>query len=89
MLGPTLLFVIIVLTTRAFQAYGEIDLLTDGGPRPGDSTTTLTYLTYGGDSIIAGNDGLQATTAVLLFVVLLVLSWCNSAASGGGCTMAS
>ena len=74
LLGPTLLFVIIVLTTRAFQAYGEIDLLTDGGPRPGDSTTTLTYLTYGKESIIAGNDGLRATTAVLLFGVLLVLS---------------
>ena len=27
MLGPTLLFVLIVLTTRAFQAYGEIDIL--------------------------------------------------------------
>lgn len=74
MLGPTLLFVVIVLTTRAFQAYGEIDLLTDGGPRPGDSTTTLTYLTYGKESILAGNDGLRATTAVLLFGVLLVLS---------------
>ena len=45
LLGPTLLFVVIVLTTRAFQAYGEIDLLTDGGPR--GSTTVLTYLTYG------------------------------------------
>src|SRR5215207_7536529 len=74
LLGPTLLFVVIVLTTRAFQAYGEIDLLTDGGPSPGDSTTTLTYLTYGSESIIAGNDGLRAATAVLLFGVLLVLS---------------
>ena len=27
LLGPTLLFVVIVLTTRAFQAYGEVDLL--------------------------------------------------------------
>ena len=74
MLGPTLLFLLIVLTTRAFQTYGEIDLLTSGGPRPEDSTTTLTYLTYGQDSIIRGNVGLQATTAVLLFVVLLGLS---------------
>lgn len=74
MLGPTLLFVVIVLTTRAFQAYGEIDLLTSGGPRPDDSTTTIAYLTYGGESIINNNDGLQAATAVLLFVVLLVLS---------------
>jgi len=74
MLGPTLLFVVIVLTTRAFQAYGEIDILTDGGPRPENPTTTLTYLTYGSQSIIANDDGLQAATAVLLFVVLLGLS---------------
>lgn len=74
LLGPTLLFVVIVLTARAFQAYGEIDLLTDGGPRPEDSTTTLTYLIYGGDSIINNNDGLQAAVAVLLFLVMLVVS---------------
>lgn len=82
MLGPTLLFVVIVLTTRAFQAYGEVDLLTRGGPRPQDSTTTLTYLTYGTDSIISGNLGLQATTAVLLFVVLLGLSLLQLAGIG-------
>ena len=74
MLGPTLLFVLIVLTARAFQAYGEIDLLTRGGPRPQDSTTTITYLIYGTDSIISNNLGLQAATAVLLFLVMLVLS---------------
>ena len=74
MLGPTLLFVLIVLTARAFQAYGEIDLLTRGGPRPQDSTTTITYLTYGTDSIISNNLGLQAATAVLLFLVMLVVS---------------
>jgi ABC-type sugar transport system permease subunit len=74
LLGPTLLFVVIVLTTRAFQAYGEMDLLTDGGPRPDNPTTTITYLTYGSQSIIANDDGLQAATAVLLFVVLLALS---------------
>jgi len=74
LLGPTLLFVVVVLTTRAFQAYGEVDLLTRGGPRPQASTTTLTYLTYGTDSVINNNLGLQAATAVLLFLVLLVLS---------------
>ena len=74
LLGPTLLFVVIVLTTRAFQAYGEIDLLTQGGPRPQQSTTTITYLTYGTESVIRNNDGLQAAVAVLLFLVLLALS---------------
>lgn len=74
MLGPTLLFVLIVLTTRAFQTYGEVDLLTDGGPQPQDSTTTITYFVYGQNSPIRNDAGLQAGSAVLLFVVLLVLS---------------
>jgi sn-glycerol 3-phosphate transport system permease protein len=74
MLGPTLLFVVVVLTTRAFQSYGEIDLLTQGGPRPYDSTTTVTYFVYGSNSIIRNNVGLQATAAVLLFLMLLALS---------------
>ena len=67
-----MLFVVIILTTRAFQAYGEIDLLTNGGPN--DSTTVLTYLTYGNLSPINNDAGLKATVAVLLFVMLLVLS---------------
>ena len=65
MLGPTLLFIVIVLTTRAFQAFGEIDLLTNGGPAPENPTTTITYLTYGGTSIINNNLGLQSAVAVL------------------------
>ena len=74
LLGPSMMFVLIVLTTRAFQTYGEVDLLTEGGPKPDDSTTTITYLTYGRNSIMTTDPGLQATTAVLLFVVLLGLS---------------
>jgi sn-glycerol 3-phosphate transport system permease protein len=72
MLAPTLLFAVVVLTSRAFQAYGEFDLLTGGGPA--GSTTSLTYLIYGTNSVIRANSGLQAAVAVLLFVVLLVLS---------------
>ena len=74
LLSPTLLFTTVVLTSRAFQAYGEMDLLTNGGPVPQDSTTTVTYLIYGSSSIIKNNDGLQAAVAVLLFIVLLGLS---------------
>ena len=74
MLGPTLLFVLIVLTTRAFQTYGEVDLLTDGGPQPQDSTTTITYFVYGQNSPIRNDAGLQAGGAVLWFLVLLALS---------------
>lgn len=74
LLGPTLILVLIVLTARSFQTYGEIDLLTDGGPQPQASTTTLTYFIYGGRSPIRGDIGLQATASVLLFLILLGLS---------------
>jgi ABC-type sugar transport system permease subunit len=66
--------VAVVLTSRAFQAYGEIDLLTNGGPVPQDSTTTITYLIYGSSSIAKSDAGLQSSVAVLLFVVLLIVS---------------
>ncbi len=74
MIAPTLVFATVVLTSRAFQAYGEFDLLTSGGPSPARSTTTVTYLIYGNESVLRNNDGLQSATAVLLFAVLLVLS---------------
>ena len=52
---------------------GNSELKTSGTPQ--DSTTTLTYLTYGQDSVIRGDAGLQSASAVLLFVVLLGLSF--------------
>ncbi len=72
MLSPTLLFVGVALVSRAFQSYGEFDLLTDGGPRR--STTTVTYLIYGRSSVIRNDLGLQSAVAVLLFGVLLLVS---------------
>jgi sn-glycerol 3-phosphate transport system permease protein len=82
LLSPTLLFTTVVLTSRAFQSYGEFDLLTNGGPYPQASTTPLTYLTYGGASPIKGDLGLQSATAVLLFLVLLLLSLVQFAGFG-------
>ena len=73
MLGPTILFTSVVLTTRAFQAYGEVALLTGGGPDPERPTQTVPYLIYGQNSLVKNDIGLKSTAAVLLFVVLLVL----------------
>ncbi len=82
MLGPTLLFVMIVTTARAFQAYGEVDLLTGGGPQPSNPTTTIPYFIYGQNSPIRNDVGLQAGSAVLLFLLLLVLSGLQLAGIG-------
>ena len=72
MISPVLLFITVVLTARAFESFGEIDLLTSGGPKA--KTTTLTYLAYGQGLPTAGDDGLRATVSVLVFFVLLVLA---------------
>lgn len=73
LLGPTLLFATVVLTIGAFQTYGQIDLLTQGGP--GDATRVLVYSIYGTTSPIANNEGVQSATAVLLFGVVFLLSF--------------
>ena len=39
-----------------------------------DDTTTVTYLIYGRNSVIAFDPGLQAAAAVLLFVIMLIVS---------------
>jgi ABC-type sugar transport system permease subunit len=72
MISPTLLFATVVLTTRAFQSFGEVDLLTGGGPL--GKTTTLTFLAYGSGLPTSNDDGLRATVSVLLFAVLLALA---------------
>lgn len=41
LLGPTLMFLAVVLTVFAFQAYAQIDIMTKGGPQ--GSTETLVY----------------------------------------------
>jgi len=75
MLSPTILFVTVVMTTRAFQAYAEIDLLTQGGPNPQRPTETIPYLIYGQSSFIRNDIGLKSASAELLFLILLVLAF--------------
>ncbi len=74
MLSPSILFVTVVLTTRALQTYGEVALLTGGGPEPEKSTTTIPYLIYGANSLIKGSLGLKSAAAVLLFLISLVFA---------------
>jgi ABC-type sugar transport system permease subunit len=74
MIAPSLLFIAVVLTTRALQTYGEVALLTAGGPNPQKSTTTIPYLIYGKTSIIHNDIGTKSAAAVLLFLLSLVLA---------------
>jgi sn-glycerol 3-phosphate transport system permease protein len=71
MLSPTLLFTSVVLTIRAFQTFGEIDLLTQGGPN--ERTNVLTYSLF--TTVFNERDpGAGAALAIVLFVIILILT---------------
>ena len=69
LLSPTLLFAFVVLTIRSFQAFGEVDLLTQGGPLR--STRVLVYDIFRRTST---DPSTAAAEAVVLFVIILVLT---------------
>lgn len=71
-MSPTLMFATVVLIINAFQSFGQIDILTQGGPLR--STNVLVYQLY--DTLYQGrNPGAAAAQAVVLFVIIAVLSF--------------
>ena len=71
MLSPTLFFAGVVGSIIAFQAFGQIDILTKGGPN--NETNVLVYSIYK-DVFRFGNDGVAAVKAIALFLIVLVLT---------------
>ncbi|AJD92883.1 glycerol-3-phosphate ABC transporter permease [Jeotgalibacillus malaysiensis] len=71
MLSPTLFFVTTVSLINAFQTFGQVDLLTKGGPM--ESTNVIVYSIYK-DAFINYNVGSASAQAVLLFVAVLVVT---------------
>ncbi len=70
LLGPQLSFLTIVLTINAFESFGQIDLLTKGGPQ--ESTNVLVYSIVG---TLPLDPGKAAVQAVALFAIVAVLSF--------------
>jgi ABC-type sugar transport system permease subunit len=71
MLSPTLLFASVILTINAFKSFGQIDLLTEGGPS--ESTNVIVYSIFQ-EVRENGNPGVGAAQGIILFLILLVLS---------------
>ncbi|MFS2173951.1 carbohydrate ABC transporter permease [Priestia megaterium] len=70
MLSPTLFFIITVSFINAFQTFGQIDILTKGGPT--DSTNVIVYSIYK-DAFVNYNVGsASAQSTILFFCILLV-----------------
>jgi ABC-type sugar transport system permease subunit len=71
LLSPTIFFTVVVGSILAFQTFGQIEILTQGGPIK--HTNVLTYFIY--TSLQQQqNDGKAAVLAVALFGVTLLLT---------------
>jgi sn-glycerol 3-phosphate transport system permease protein len=73
LLTPTLFFLIVISTIHALQTFGEIKILTHGGPA--GSTTTLVYSLYETAFGLGTSDyGLASAQGVLLMLIVLVIT---------------
>jgi sn-glycerol 3-phosphate transport system permease protein len=68
-LSPTVLFVTVVSVLNAFQSFGQIFILTAGGPA--DSTNTLVYNLYR-DAFRNFQTGSASAQSVILFAIMLL-----------------
>jgi sn-glycerol 3-phosphate transport system permease protein len=70
LLSPTIFFAVVIGGIFAFQTFGQIDLLTQGGPLK--KTNVLTYFIY--TELRRPDDGKAAVLAIALFGVTLLLT---------------
>lgn len=70
-LGPTTLFVTVMLTIQSFKVFDQIYLLTQGGP--GTSTLVLVYHIYN-EAFISWDLGYSSMVALVLFFVVLAVT---------------
>ena len=71
MLSPTLFFIITITLINAFQSFGQIDILTQGGPSA--STNLIVYSIYR-EAFINYQFGTASAQAVTLFIIILIVT---------------
>jgi multiple sugar transport system permease protein/sn-glycerol 3-phosphate transport system permease protein len=71
MLSPTLFFVTTVSIINAFQTFGQIDMLTKGGPS--NETNLIVYSIYR-EAFVNYQYGSASAQAVILFIIILVMT---------------
>ncbi|MGA2869269.1 MAG: sugar ABC transporter permease, partial [Verrucomicrobiota bacterium] len=69
MLSPTIFFVSVVSVINAFQSFGQIHILTAGGPA--SATNTLVYNLYR-DAFRNFQTGSASAQAIVLFLIMLM-----------------
>ena len=71
LLSPTIFFALIVSVIGAFQAFGQIHILTKGGPM--NSTNVIVYSIYQ-DAFVNFRFGIGSAQALVLFVIIMMLT---------------
>lgn len=71
LLSPTIFFALIVSVIGAFQAFGQIHILTKGGPI--NSTNVIVYSIYQ-DAFVNFRFGIGSAQALILFAIILLLT---------------
>ncbi|GBF10450.1 carbohydrate ABC transporter permease [Tepidibacillus sp. HK-1] len=71
MLTPSLFFVTVVSVINSFQTFGQIDILTKGGPA--ESTNLIVYSIFQ-DAFIHYKFGIASAQAMILFVFVLIIT---------------
>ncbi|MFY9135049.1 MAG: sugar ABC transporter permease, partial [Bacillota bacterium] len=71
MISPVLMFLLVVSTINALQSFGEINILTQGGPA--GSTKVVVYSIYR-EAFFNYNFGFAAAEAMVLFLIVLILT---------------
>ncbi|MDM5335492.1 sugar ABC transporter permease [Ureibacillus composti] len=71
MLSPTLFFVITVTIINAFQTFGQIDILTQGGPQ--NTTNLIVYSIYR-EAFANYQFGVASAQSVVLFIIILIMT---------------
>lgn len=71
MISPVLFFVTIIAIIGSFQTFGQIDILTGGGPA--GSTNIIVYSIFQ-EAFRFGNFGFASAQAIVLFLIILVVT---------------
>lgn len=72
-LSPIMFYTLVVNIIQAFQAFGQVKLLTQGGP--GESTNLIVYSIYR-DAFFNYRFGSAAAQSVILFAIIMILTLC-------------
>jgi ABC-type sugar transport system permease subunit len=75
LLSPTLFFLLIINIIYSFQAFGEIHILTTGGP--GRATMTMVYSIFQDAFVGTPMRGIASAQAYILAIMIVVMSYLN------------